>query len=258
MLCLSVSLSLFMSVSLFSCLSLSLSTCSHLHLFLCSSLFTLTFSLLFHNSFSLSSGSLLSLSVRKSLTCPETQGARALVRSLNGELLASRRKNLYRCSVVCGCGCGCGCCCICCCCCCGALYPSKRFAVTPAVCPRLFEFLTTLTFGALRENHIVSPSRTSQKEQKNNNETSSSTCAQQCIMKCQDRRSCKNGTLREKKTDPTSITVPQENMTSVIVDKSPRKEFFSITVLINSKRKSRIKLRILRFILSKHLQPDFL
>ena len=28
--------------------------------------------------------------------------------------------------------------------------------VTPAVCPRLFEFLTTLTFGALRKNHIVS------------------------------------------------------------------------------------------------------
>ena len=32
----------------------------------------------------------------------------------------------------------------------------KRFIVTPAVCPRLFEFLTTLTFGALRKNHTVS------------------------------------------------------------------------------------------------------
>ena len=32
----------------------------------------------------------------------------------------------------------------------------KRFIVTPAVCPRLFEFLTTWTFGALRKNHIVS------------------------------------------------------------------------------------------------------
>ena len=29
-------------------------------------------------------------------------------------------------------------------------------AVTPAVCPRLFEFLTTLTLGALGRNHIVS------------------------------------------------------------------------------------------------------
>ena len=33
--------------------------------------------------------------------------------------------------------------------------PSKRFVVTPAVYPRLFEILTTLTFGALRKNHIV-------------------------------------------------------------------------------------------------------
>ena len=34
--------------------------------------------------------------------------------------------------------------------------PSKRFTVTPAVCPRLFEILTTLKFGALRKDHIVS------------------------------------------------------------------------------------------------------
>ena len=32
----------------------------------------------------------------------------------------------------------------------------ERVMVTPAVCPRLFEFLTTLTFGALRRNHMVS------------------------------------------------------------------------------------------------------
>ena len=32
----------------------------------------------------------------------------------------------------------------------------KRFIVTPAVCPPLFEFLTTLTFGALCKNHFVS------------------------------------------------------------------------------------------------------
>ena len=29
--------------------------------------------------------------------------------------------------------------------------PSKRFIVTPAGCPRLYEILTTLTFGALRK-----------------------------------------------------------------------------------------------------------
>ena len=32
----------------------------------------------------------------------------------------------------------------------------KRVTVTPPVCPRLFEILTTLTFGAQRENRIVS------------------------------------------------------------------------------------------------------
>ena len=32
----------------------------------------------------------------------------------------------------------------------------RRVTVTPVVCPRLFEFLNTLTFGALRKNHIVS------------------------------------------------------------------------------------------------------
>ena len=34
--------------------------------------------------------------------------------------------------------------------------PSKRYIVTPAVCPHLFKFLTTLTFGTLRNDHIVS------------------------------------------------------------------------------------------------------
>ena len=110
----------------------------------------------------------LSFSVCKSLSCLINHSARALVHSLNGELLASRRKNLCRCSLVhgCGCGCGCGSCCVvlrcvlwcvvlwCCCVVCG--YPSKRFLVTPAVCPRLFAFLTTLTVRALHKNHIVS------------------------------------------------------------------------------------------------------
>ena len=32
----------------------------------------------------------------------------------------------------------------------------ERVMVTPAVCPRMFEFLATLIVGAQRENHIVS------------------------------------------------------------------------------------------------------
>ena len=32
----------------------------------------------------------------------------------------------------------------------------ERAMVTPAVCPRLFEFLTSLTFRAVGRNHIVS------------------------------------------------------------------------------------------------------
>ena len=32
----------------------------------------------------------------------------------------------------------------------------RGHVVTPAVCPRLFEVLTTLTLGALRNNHTVS------------------------------------------------------------------------------------------------------
>ena len=34
--------------------------------------------------------------------------------------------------------------------------PSRRFVLTPAVYPRVLEILTTLTFGALRKNHIMS------------------------------------------------------------------------------------------------------
>ena len=71
-----------------------------------------------------------------------------------------------------------------------------------AVCPRLFEILTTLTFGALRKNHIVSPTveDITKKHKKYNNETSSSTCGQQCIMKCQEHNRGKKGALREKKS----------------------------------------------------------
>ena len=66
------------------------------------------------NSLTMFTRSVGSLSVGKSLTCPESQSARAVDHSFNGELLASRRKNLYKCCVVCGCG-GCCCCCVVCC-----------------------------------------------------------------------------------------------------------------------------------------------
>ena len=82
-----------LSLSLFShmCVSLSLHTCVSL---------SVSFSL--HNSLLLFSFSLLfSLSLNAQLTYPECQSARALALSLVGELLASCRKNLYRCCVLC-------------------------------------------------------------------------------------------------------------------------------------------------------------
>ena len=57
------------------------------------------------------------------------------------------------------------------------------------------------------------------------NKTSSSTCGQQCIMQCQEHNRSKKATLREKRKDPTSMTVPPEK--TVIVDKLLRKEFLS-------------------------------
>ena len=61
----------------------------------------------------------------------------------------------------------------------------ERFMVTPAVCPRLFESLTTLTFGAQRRNHTVSPAFDHRKK-KGNKESSLSTCDQQFIMNYQE------------------------------------------------------------------------
>ena len=157
----SVSLSLYMSVSLFShvslftCLSLSSHMSLSRHVCLSPSLLfalhlfsILSLSLLFAPSFSLLCQNFLflfscSLSVRKSLTCTKSQSAQDLAHSSVGEFLASCRKDLYRCSVVCGCGCGFGGCCCCrvlCVVCCGVVCgdPSKRFMVTPTVYPRLF------------------------------------------------------------------------------------------------------------------------
>ena len=158
---------LFVLISLLTSISLHFFyTSSHFYLFLCFlpslSLFSFTtplFVSLALSSLSLQSSlfstlwqcslvqSALSLCTQ-SLTSPESQRARALAHSLNGELLASRRKNLYRCSVVCWlwmlllwCGVLCVVVCVVC---VVRGYPSKRFRVTPCRFVRAcFEFLAT-------------------------------------------------------------------------------------------------------------------
>ena len=65
----------------------------------------------------------------------------------------------------------------------GVSITSLRVMVTLAVGPRMFEFLTMLTFGALRRNHIVSTEFETIAKKK---EGSSSMCDQQRIMNCLD------------------------------------------------------------------------
>ena len=66
----------------------------------------------------------------------------------------------------------------------------QEVMLTPVVCPRLFEILTTLKFAAHHRNHIVS--RAFETVEKNT-ETGTARCQhQQCIMNCQeDNRSWK-------------------------------------------------------------------
>ena len=121
--------------------------------------------------------------------------------------------------------------------------PHWRHSNMTAVCPRLFEILTTLTFEA-KKSHCVTNIRGHHKK---NNETSSSTCGRQCIMKCQEHNRSKKGTLREKKI---RIRRPRrfhkKKTISVIVHKLLRRGFISITVFFNQKW-SRVKLQILLF-----------
>ena len=64
---------------------------------------------------------------------------------------------------------------------CGSCF--MRVTVTPAVCPRSFEYPTPLTFGALGRNHNCQQYlRPSQKKR----DGSLPTCDQQCIMNCQE------------------------------------------------------------------------
>ena len=68
-----------------------------------------------------------------------------------------------------------------------------------AVCPRMFDILTTLTFGAERRksqcvNSIRGPPKKNKKTMKPRR-----TRGQQCIMKYQEHNRSKKRTLREKK-----------------------------------------------------------
>ena len=165
----SVSLHVSVSLSLLSCgslslhmsVSLSFHQCLSSHFFLSSFLslpLPISISFSAFRSFFLSSLSRLcflysltmftrpvgSLSVRKNLTCFESQSARALVHSLNG---ASRRKNLWLwllmlmlLLVV-----------LCCVVWCVVVTLQRDSWLLLSLVRACFEFLATLTFGALRE-----------------------------------------------------------------------------------------------------------
>ena len=108
----------------------------------------------------------------------------------------------------------------------------KRVMVTPA---RLFEFLTTLTFGALRRNHMVSTvfetvvRKAKKKEQKQGGlavHVRSTVCDE--LSRTPPKL---EGNVAWKK-DLTSMAV-QKKLQSVIVHKSLRRGVTSITVIIN-------------------------
>ena len=115
-----------------------------------------------------------------------------------------------------------------------------------AVCPRLFEFLTTLTFGALRKNHIVSTAletvakknkRIRQKQRKPVVHVRSAMYHESSRTQLKFGRGC-----YVKKQDLTSMAVPQNKTISAIVHKFHRKGFISMTGLIDSENEVRKKL----------------
>ena len=70
--------------------------------------------------------------------------------------------------------------------------PSKRFVVTP-VYSRVFEILTTLTFGSTaQKSHCVTNIRVHHKK-------AQKFFVQQCFVKCQEHNRSKKGTLRGEK-----------------------------------------------------------
>ena len=112
----------------------------------------------------------------------------------------------------------------------------KRVTVTPAVCPRLFEILTTLTFRALGRSHIVSTAFETIAKKHGDRKGSVSTCDQQFIMNCQEHNrswmtsvtvlASMRWLLCGENEIPRSMTVRR---ISVIEHKSHRWAFFSLT-----------------------------
>ena len=124
----------------------------------------------------------------------------------------------------------------------------KRDMVTPAVCPRLFEILHHVDFrSSSAENHFVSTAFETIAEE--NTETRKARCPhaiRQLIVNCQEHNRSWKGSasvlasmrwlLWCEKRDATPMTVPKFLFKgSVLVHKSLRRVFISITVLTNSK-----------------------
>ena len=133
--------------------------------------------------------------------------------------------------------------------------PSKRFIVTPLLCPRLYEFLTTLTCGALRKTHILSTAFDVEKKkaQDRNNESSLSTCGQQCLMNRQEHKRSWEKICLEKQ-ELTSMAVPQRK--AVVVHYYTAMGVFPLRDLLkNKKHSARKKLVVTVSINSKTRDP---
>ena len=116
---------------------------------------------------------------------------------------------------------------------------SKRFMVTPIVYPRVFENLTTLTFGALRTNHNVSPTfediqKTHKTETK---KTRHPRAVSNCIMNRPEHNRSSERDVAWKKKIRRPWRYHEKKTISVIVDKLHRWKFMSIRFkLIQKKR----------------------
>ena len=113
-----------------------------------------------------------------------------------------------------------------------------KVMVTPAVCPRLFVFLTTLTFGALRRTTLVSTAfeATTRKKEGPYVHLPSAVCLE--LSRTQPKF---EGNVVWKKNKISRPWRFQKKTISVIVHKLPRRGFISTTVLINSNKSSEYK-----------------
>ena len=112
-----------------------------------------------------------------------------------------------------------------------------------AVCPRLFEILTTLTLGALRKKIALCQQHLKTSQKKKNNETSSSSCGQQCTMKCQEHNRSKKGTLREKKRSDVHEGSTRKNDICNRRQITPQGIYLHHRVYFIQKKNSRIKIQ---------------